>query len=662
MGQHHASRGILVFAAAASVLPTIYARADIIYRETFGHSVPNVLDPGPASADWAVHSGPSGIWRNVGVGTTNQANINASGGRTVTVFNSGSGVAQAGCNSRDDDMLNVNAGEPTAYTYDTIDDGIALNNANLRGNAYIAGTSNAWSASGTTAPTSQERRALLWTPEYSFNPANYAPGSIKFSWYQGNQNVLDPMHLSIRIGSQWFVQTNGITNTNSVTLANFFSNAELKEVPFSTAATGWSALNFDGNYDTVMDVGTDSSATAGLSIGAAMSTDLPAGAITGFGLLSNDPQVTGAGNRRFDSFTIQGTPLVGGAAVWNVDADGNWSTAGNWTSSVPNGVGAQATFGNKITAGRTVTVDSAQTVGTILFDNVNSYTVAGAAALTLDVSSGQAAITVSRGVQTISAPLVLNKDTTITVAGGGVLAITGNLTAAGKTITKAGAGFAQLNAIKAAALTVSGGFATISASATPNSPSGTSILNALSISAGSNLDLTNNSMVIDYTGAVGTLVGDTRTMLQDGRLRSSAFTASKNLGYGDNAVLNKSSFGGVTVDASSVLVKYTWGGDSNLDGQVDVTDLGALATSWQTSAPWTGGDFNYDGFVDVSDLGILATNWQKGVGGPLGRQSFDEALATVGLGGVSVPEPAGVCAICLAAAASRRRTRRGRRG
>lgn len=62
------------------------------------------------------------------------------------------------------------------------------------------------------------------------------------------------------------------------------------------------------------------------------------------------------------------------------------------------------------------------------------------------------------------------------------------------------------------------------------------------------------------------------------------------------------------------VASYALGGDANLDGAVDVSDLGALATSWQTTAGWAGGDFNNDGFVDVSDLGILATNWQVGVG------------------------------------------------
>ena len=101
------------------------------------------------------------------------------------------------------------------------------------------------------------------------------------------------------------------------------------------------------------------------------------------------------------------------------------------------------------------------------------------------------------------------------------------------------------------------------------------------------------------------------------------------------------------VPAGNLLVKYTYAGDANLDGQVDVTDLGALATKWQSSAEWSGGDFNYDGFVDVTDLGKLATNWQAGVP-TAAPMTFGQALASVGLGGASVPEPAGIGFVGLA--------------
>jgi hypothetical protein len=51
-------------------------------------------------------------------------------------------------------------------------------------------------------------------------------------------------------------------------------------------------------------------------------------------------------------------------------------------------------------------------------------------------------------------------------------------------------------------------------------------------------------------------------------------------------------------------------GDANLDGMVDVGDLGILAANYGGSNKnWLQGDFNGDGLVDVGDLGILAANY-----------------------------------------------------
>jgi hypothetical protein len=52
-------------------------------------------------------------------------------------------------------------------------------------------------------------------------------------------------------------------------------------------------------------------------------------------------------------------------------------------------------------------------------------------------------------------------------------------------------------------------------------------------------------------------------------------------------------------------------GDANLDGRVDVGDLGILAAHWQrTEVRWGQGDFTHDGRVDAGDLGLLA--WRYG--------------------------------------------------
>jgi hypothetical protein len=95
------------------------------------------------------------------------------------------------------------------------------------------------------------------------------------------------------------------------------------------------------------------------------------------------------------------------------------------------------------------------------------------------------------------------------------------------------------------------------------------------------------------------------------------------------------------------LLKHTEYGDTNLDRKVDVADLGTLATNWQAAGGWALGDFNGSGTVEVGDLGLLATNWQFGVAAP--GPSFAEALASLGLPSVSVPEPTGLLIPALAA-------------
>jgi autotransporter-associated beta strand protein len=178
--------------------------------------------------------------------------------------------------------------------------------------------------------------------------------------------------------------------------------------------------------------------------------------------------------------------------------------------------------------------------------------------------------------------------------------------------------FASAASVAAGSLEVTGGQA-VFAPGMPIAPTITSLV----ITSPGSVDLTNDDLVIDYASA--SPLSAVRLMLADARLFSSLATPTTRIGYSDNS--------------NSMLLKYTYAGDANLDGQVDVTDLGSLATNWQAPGIWTSGDFNYDGFIDVTDLGLLATTWQLGVGSPL-AVSLTDALASVGLSATSVPEPA----------------------
>jgi ELWxxDGT repeat protein len=156
----------------------------------------------------------------------------------------------------------------------------------------------------------------------------------------------------------------------------------------------------------------------------------------------------------------------------------------------------------------------------------------------------------------------------------------------------------------------------------------TLVVGSLSISTGATLDLADHAIVVRSGGpaAVRALLASTYNAGNwngTGGIGSSAAANDPNkftaLGYGSNPDLNKTSFDGVTgLTASDVFVKYTYYGDANLDGQVDIGDLGLLAGAWQQSGTdWFHGDFTYNGTVDIGDLGLLSGNWQKGVGNPL---------------------------------------------
>jgi autotransporter-associated beta strand protein len=174
------------------------------------------------------------------------------------------------------------------------------------------------------------------------------------------------------------------------------------------------------------------------------------------------------------------------------------------------------------------------------------------------------------------------------------------------------------------------------------------------------LDITDNSMVIRSSTAPAVqalLTSAYNGGHWDGPTGITSSTAAAStetsVGYASNASLNLTSFKGVTgLTASDVIVKYTYAGDANLDGKVDIGDLGLLAGAWQQSGKvWFDGDFTYNGTVDIGDLGLLAGNWQKGVGSGTLAMTFDQAMAQFSaFDGVAVPEPTSLALLGLAGA------------
>ncbi len=125
-----------------------------------------------------------------------------------------------------------------------------------------------------------------------------------------------------------------------------------------------------------------------------------------------------AGNSMVNNATGGFTVIVG---QWKGPAGGSFNLPSNWADSVvPNATDAVARFLSGtygITAPAVVTVDSPITVGSIVFDSPNSYTLSGPAGITFS-SSAAPQISVLSGSHTINMPLALAGSTTVAAGAG----------------------------------------------------------------------------------------------------------------------------------------------------------------------------------------------------------------------------------------------------
>jgi len=167
------------------------------------------------------------------------------------------------------------------------------------------------------------------------------------------------------------------------------------------------------------------------------------------------------------------------------------------------------------------------------------------------------------------------------------------------------------------------------------------------------LDLNDNDLIWDYSGAQGTRLVDIRAMTSIGyaggawsgkgitssRAEALVLSAPANplaIGYAEASGVGISSFDGISTDGTTIVLRYTLAGDANLDGVVNALDFNSLAGNFgatSTAAIWPAGDFNYDALVNGSDFTLLAKNFNQGVP-PLGSP-----------GGSVVPEPAALGAL-----------------
>ncbi len=129
------------------------------------------------------------------------------------------------------------------------------------------------------------------------------------------------------------------------------------------------------------------------------------------------------------------------------------------------------------------------------------------------------------------------------------------------------------------------------------------------------LNINDNKLIIEAAGnKVGlfTAIRDQLAFAKTNAVGITTATLPSNMGEAvvDNAVVGKSTFGGVPVDTNSILVGPELLGDANIDGHVDLTDLSTVLNNFGSSTvAWTSGNFDGAGTIDLTDLSDVLNNF-----------------------------------------------------
>jgi hypothetical protein len=328
----------------------------------------------------------------------------------------------------------------------------------------------------------------------------------------------------------------------------------------------------------------------------------------------------------------------GGGTKWLTDGGGNWEDAVNWQGGVPDAAGAAANFVTGLTAPAVVILATSKTVGSVKFDSANSYTIQGAG-LTLDNNWTAAAIELVSGSHVISSTVTAMGDLNVSLGAGQQLSLGGSVSVAGE-LNIAGGGLMMVEKLDATSLRVSNGRLMFIGGGEAN------LTTLLAVDDGSTLEFGVDSLVVDYAGV--SPIGGVIEMYLAGKLTANGddgFGLPTYLAIAEAADLGATELNGRPVDDTAVLVKFTYVGDANLDGQVDSLDYERVDLAIGNSGVFgvAQGDLNYDGNVDALDYEQIDLNIGNGVGAPLAA--------------VFVPEPGVAGAVVLAGLMAVRRRR-----
>jgi hypothetical protein len=143
------------------------------------------------------------------------------------------------------------------------------------------------------------QQMFAYTNEYTIDRTSFAPAT--FSWYAASGYAGDLQRLAVQIGGNWYASTSPISPPGGVIAGTSFQGGSQKfTTTFSTDASAWDTLNFAPGSP--------------LTLGSALSSPLPGGNITGFGIYAQIADNSGTTNQNertfFDTFEVDAITLV----------------------------------------------------------------------------------------------------------------------------------------------------------------------------------------------------------------------------------------------------------------------------------------------------------------------------------------------------------------
>jgi hypothetical protein len=465
------------------------------------------------------------------------------------------------------------------------------------------------------------------------------------------------------LGGNGLVFNNYGTFRSTTNVTTTLSNGNMVFNNYALVQAQSGVIYFNGSYSG------QTGSTVSASGGAAVEFTSPtfAGTVT----------FTGAGTNEVVGGVVSGTHVIEGRLDWfggSFSSGGTTTVGSNGTLEV--GASPSDAANRTIVNNGAVIQDAVEfRGGSTTIQNNGTWTVAGAGAHQIDSSlggngltfangpAGAVSIVSSSGTLTLSGigfsnaglldagpgSLVVNSSSFSqtagvthlgggTISGGSVLYYTGGSIAGtgsisspvsitGTTISPDG----PLGYLNFSSLSVVGPVSIPSRVPGPELPTVT-VIESLAFSGPGALDISDNDLILRGTSEVAV-----RALVTSGLVTSSYSNSYAGIGVitngdGEGGSLY-ANFDGQAVSATDVLVKYTYLGDTNLDGVVDAQDVAnTLAGVYGHLTGWVNGDFNYDGAVTSADVTILLTSLSHE------GASFGDSTG----GGGAVPEPGSV--------------------